>query len=88
MKYVKIETVLPENLIMEIQKYIQGKYIYVPSQVEKRKKWGEISGSRTYIKNRNETIRSKYANGHKINNLAEEFFLSVESIKKIVYAKK
>ena len=87
MKYVKVETVLPENLIVEIQKYIQGEYIYVPSKVEKKKRWGENSGSRTYIQNRNEKIRNKYAEGLRINNLAEEFFLSVESIKKIIYAK-
>ena len=87
MKYVKIETILPDNLVKEIQKYIQGEYIYVPSQVEKRKKWGENSGSRTYIQNRNEDIRKKYASGHQVKNLAEEFFLSIDSIKKIIYAK-
>jgi len=32
-------------------------------------------------------IRSKYANGYKIKNLVEEFFLSIDSIKKIIYAK-
>lgn len=88
MKYVKIETILPKSLIVEIQKYVQGEYIYIPSQTEKKKKWGEISGSRTYIQARNENIRNKYAEGCKINNLAEEFFLSVESIKKIIYSKK
>ena len=87
MKYVKIETILPDNLVKEIQKYIQGEYIYVPLQVEKRKRWGENSGSRTYIQNRNEDIRIKYASGYKVKNLAEEFFLSVDSIKKIIYAK-
>ena len=87
MKYVKIETILPDYLIEEIQKYIQGEYVYIPAKVEERKKWGESSGSRVYIQNRNEDIRSKYANGYKIQNLAEEFFLSIDSIKKIVYAK-
>ena len=87
MKYAKIETILPSILVEEIQKYIQGEYIYVPSQVERRKKWGENSGSRTYIQNRNEDIRKKYKSGHKVKNLAEEFFLSVDSIKKIIYAK-
>lgn len=87
MKYVKVETILPEDLVKEIQKYIQGEYIYIPSQVEKRKAWGEKSGSRAYIQDRNEEIRSKHESGYKINNLAEEFFLSVDSIKKVIYAK-
>lgn len=87
MKYVKVETVLPDNLVKEIQKYIQGEYIYIPSEFEKRKGWGENSGTQAYLKNRNEDIRSKYANGYKIKNLVEEFFLSIDSIKKIIYAK-
>jgi Mor family transcriptional regulator len=87
-KYVKVETVLPDSLVAEIQKYIQGEYIYIPSQGKVRKKWGENSGTRTCIENRNEDIRMKYTSGCKIMNLAQEFFLSVDSIKKIVYAKK
>ncbi|HYE09377.1 MAG TPA: CD3324 family protein [Patescibacteria group bacterium] len=88
MRYVKAEIILPDNLIKEIQKYIQGGYLYIPSQPETRKKWGEKTGSKDYIRNRNEAICSSYENGHTIMCLAEEFFLSAESIKKIVYAKK
>lgn len=87
MRYVKAETILPDSLVREIQKYIQGEYLYIPSQPENKKKWGEKTGNREYIRSRNEAICSKYKNGHAIMSLAEEFFLSVESIKKIVYAK-
>ena len=87
MKYSKVETILPDNLVREIQKYIQGEYIYIPSQLEKRKKWGENSGSRICIQNRNEKIRNNYKSGHTIINLAEEFFLSIDSIKKILYTR-
>jgi Mor family transcriptional regulator len=86
-KYVKVETILPDNLVREIQKYIQGEYIYIPAQSEKRKKWGENSGSRMLIQSRNEDIRSKYESGYKIQSLTEEYFLSVDSIKKIIYTK-
>ncbi|MDT8718343.1 hypothetical protein IAI10_16880 [Clostridium sp. 19966] len=88
MKYVRVENVLPESLVKEIQKYIQGEYVYIPAGPAERKKWGEKSGNREYIKKRNEDIRNKYQNGYKICYLAEEYFLSVESIKKIVYCKK
>ena len=87
MKYVKAETILPGDLVREIQKYIQGEYLYIPSQLETRKKWGEKSGNRVLIQNRNKDIRSKYASGYKIKDLAEEFFLSEDSIKKIIYSK-
>lgn len=87
MRYVKAEMILPDKLIKEIQKYIQGEYLYIPSQLEKRKKWGEKSGNRALLQNRNEDIRRKYAEGYKIKDLAKEFFLSVDSIKKIIYKK-
>lgn len=88
MRYVKAETVLPDNLVREIQKYIQGEYVYIPSETTTRKKWGEKSGNRDYIRNRNEDIKSKHRSGYAVADLAEEFFLSIDSIKKIVYTKK
>lgn len=87
MGYVKAEKILPDSLIKELQKYIQGEYIYIPSQSETKKKWGEKSGNRAYIQNRNKDILRKYLNGSSIKDLANEFFLSTDSIKKIVYGK-
>lgn len=88
MKYVRVDTILPEDLIKEIQRYIQGEYIYIPSCPKARKRWGEKSKNRDYIKIRNAEIYGKYINGGTISNLAEEFYLSESSIKKIVYKKK
>ncbi|GFP75619.1 CD3324 family protein [Clostridium fungisolvens] len=87
MKYVRVDSVLPEDLIKEIQKYIQGEYIYIPSCPESRKKWGEKSNNRDYLKNRNADICRKYMEGQTISSLAEEFYLSDSSIKKIIYKK-
>lgn len=87
MRYVKVDTILPSDLIKEIQKYIQGEYIYIPLQPEVRKKWGEKSRNREYFQNRNADIRNKFISGNTISNLAQEFFLSESSIKKIIYAK-
>lgn len=87
MKYVRVDSILPKSLIKEIQKYIQGEYIYIPSQPGTRKRWGDKSKSREYIDNRNSKILSKYISGYTISNLAKEFFLSESSIKKIVYKK-
>ncbi|MEY8417579.1 CD3324 family protein [Tissierella praeacuta] len=87
MKYVRIDRILPDDLVKEIQKYVQGEYIYIPSLPEKRKRWGEKSKSRDYLKARNEKILKLYMGGQSISSLAEEFFLSESSIKKIVYKK-
>lgn len=87
MKYVRVDAILLKDLIKEIQKYIQGEYIYIPSQPATRKRWGDKSKGREYIDSRNSKILSKYTSGYTIIDLAEEFFLSESSIKKIVYKK-
>ena len=87
MKYVKGDTILPDDLVKEIQKYIQGEYIYIPSQPETRKKWGEKSKNRDYLQSRNQDIRCRFISGNTIDNLSQQFFLSDSSIKKIVYSK-
>jgi DNA-binding NarL/FixJ family response regulator len=84
MKYANAEVILPDSLVVEIQKYIQGGYLYIPCQPQSRKKNRKSSN---YIIFRNEDICKKYRNGYKIKDLAEEFYLSIDSIKKIVYAK-
>lgn len=87
MKYVKAQTVLPDSLLTEIQKYIQGQYLYIPIEQENRKVWGQNTGTRAYISERNKSIRLKHSTGASVADLAEEFMLSVDSIKKIVYKK-
>ena len=85
MEYIKATGLLPENLIIELQKYVQGKYLYIPKQ--ERKQWGEESGSRSAILERNREIRGKRELGESFESLSEQYFLSVDSIKKIVYSK-
>ncbi|QHW31800.1 hypothetical protein GZH47_13770 [Paenibacillus rhizovicinus] len=87
MKYVNADTIFPEELLQEIQKYIQGRMVYVPSPEGQRKKWGENSGSRQHLSRRNVEIRQQYTGGATIDELADQFCLSSESIKKIIYSK-
>jgi Mor family transcriptional regulator len=87
MNYVKATTILPEHLIAEIQKYVQGEMIYIPKPESTYKKWGTCSGGRKEIDDRNSSIKHAFKRGRSINQLAVEYFLSVDSIKKIVYSK-
>jgi Mor family transcriptional regulator len=87
MKYVNADRVLPETLIQEIQKYIQGGLLYVPAPKSQHKKWGEQSGSRKMLNRRNAAIRDSFAEGSTVDELAEQYCLSSDSIKKIVYTK-
>lgn len=87
MKYENAKDVLPASLLEEVQKYAEGKAIYIPKR-EKPKGWGEASGYREKLNKRNARICSRFGAGAGILELAEEFFLSPESVKKIVYGKK
>jgi len=84
MKYRKASEVLPDALLKEVQKYVSGEALYFPRHRERRQ-WGESTGARVYYKERNGEIREKHARGAAVEALAEEYGLSVESIRKIVY---
>lgn len=88
MKYTNAKKVLPEKLITEIQQYIQGETIYIPKPEMEYQPWGSRSGSRQWLDRRNAAIRRDFKNNIKIEQLAEEYFLSMETIKKIVYSGK
>jgi|GEM_PF-97553 len=88
LKYINATKVLPEKLILEIQKYIQGETLYIPKQEKNFKKWGTTSGGRKLLDSRNSTIKESFINGSSIQQLAEEYYLSTETIKKIVYSHK
>lgn len=87
MKYIKADSVLPIALVEELQSYIQGGYIYVPSRKDSKKKWGELSGCRYEIEQRNRKIRKYYQQGKSVDELADIYYLSVHSIRKIIYEK-
>ncbi|MES9685485.1 hypothetical protein CN514_19080 [Bacillus sp. AFS001701] len=87
MAYIKATAVLPEKLLLEIQKYVQGETLYIPKSEKVHKKWGSRSGTRKLIDNRNKAIKEAFKNGQSIEQLAKEYFLSIETIKKIVYTK-
>lgn len=85
MKYLNATLILPDSLVEELQKYLQGGYLYVPSKKDQRKGWGELSGYRKEIDTRNQKILQEYHSGASLENLADTYFLSVYAIKKIIY---
>lgn len=84
MKYINAAEVLPQYLILEIQRHISGEVIYIPTGDE-RQKWGEKNGSKQYFENRNQQIKIKYQNGSTIQQLVDEYGLAYETVRKIVY---
>lgn len=84
MKSKNAADVLPDELLRELQKYVSGESLYIPSDKE-RKKWGSDSGARKFYAQRNEEIQYKFFHNMSIEELAEEYSLSTETIRKIVY---
>lgn len=85
MKYRNASEIFPDELLKEIQKYSSGELIYVP-ETSKRKDWGSKSGARKYYITRNSEIREKFhQEGKKISELAEEYGLSTDTIRRILY---
>jgi len=62
MKYVSASDILPDDLLLEVQKYVQGKILYIPSPKEYKKKVGTKYGSErtsSETKHRDSAIISK-----------------------------
>ncbi len=87
MKYMNANEILPVRLVEELQKYMQAGYIYIPAKAEQHKSWGELSGYRKELENRNKKIISEYKQGVSMEELADYYYLSVYAIRKIIYQK-
>lgn len=82
--YKKASDILPDRLLRELQEYISGETLYIP-KVQEKKPWGEVSGARSYYKRRNAEMRRKYSEGKKMEELCEEYGLSYDTVRRIVY---
>jgi Mor family transcriptional regulator len=82
-KYVNAKHVLPEHLVKEIQKYVQGQHLYIPRS--ERQAWGTGTGIREELKLRNKEMFQMYKDGVGIAKLAEIFCLSEERVESIIY---
>lgn len=87
MKYENGRDLFPEQLLRQIQKYAAGKLVYIPADGGRRP-WGEMSGYRRYLIERNREMKARFRAGMEIGQLADAYCLSVESVKRIVYSKK
>lgn len=84
MKYKNAAEVLPVRLLRELQCYSGGDILYIPKAGEKAG-WGVESGSRDYYLERNQMIRTLYREGKSVGELAQQYGLSVSTIKRIIY---
>lgn len=88
MKYEKAQNILPEEILELIQEYTDGSYLYIPRKSENKKAWGENSGSRNILKERNKEISDKYNKGVSVKELTKEYYLTEHSIRRIIREEK
>ncbi|MBU3129082.1 DNA-binding response regulator [Clostridium tagluense] len=88
MKYEKAQNILPQNIIELIQQYVDGGYLYIPRKSESKKSWGENSGIKISLKKRNDEIFNRYSNGVSVRVLSEQFYLTEDSIRRIIRGEK
>ncbi len=84
MKYINAAEILPEQLLKELQTYIDGNVLYVP-KASAKKEWGAASGARTFFQERNKEIQKRFKEGCSIDVLTEQYGLAYSTIKKIIY---
>ena len=88
MKYVKAQTVFPEALLQEMQKYIQGELVYIPKSPGSYKAWGANTGAKHTTAQRNRNMVQAFKAGTSVSQLAELYNLAEDTIKKIVYGRR
>ena len=84
MSYIKAEKILPEELIRQIQEYIDGAYIYIPRKPGTRHTWGQKTGYKAELIIRNNRIRNDYTSGESVTALSRKYHLSEKSIRRIL----
>ncbi|WP_123042000.1 CD3324 family protein [Cohnella candidum] len=86
--YKNGKDVLPPGLFEELQRTIPGELIYIPKPAEQRAGWGEVSGTRKQLAERNAEICRFYTDGWSVAELERKYHLSGDSIRRIVVKSK
>jgi Mor family transcriptional regulator len=84
MQYHNATDVLPPRLLRAVQLYAGGKLLYIPTNDVSKSKWGGRNGARLRYLERNAEIRTRFLNGEALGDLADSYYLSEDSIRKIV----
>ena len=82
-RYVNAREILPDSLVKEIQKYVNGQHLYIPKT--DRETWGSLTGTRDELRERNLKICELYYGGITLSELADMYCLSEERIRNIIH---
>lgn len=85
MSYINAKSVLPSEMIEEIQKYVNGVNLYIPKVPEAS---STCSSYKLELCKRNQEIYELFLQGEKVSELAAKYYLSDKSIYRIIGEKK
>jgi Mor family transcriptional regulator len=88
MSYANAKDIFPDEILELIQKYVDGKYIYIPRKEENKIAWGELSQSKKELSDRNTNIYEDYLSGESIQSISDKYYLSFKTIQRIILQKK
>ncbi len=88
MDYIRAAEILPQELIEQLQQYVDGALIYIPKKEEDKKIWGERTATRRELARRNARIYEEFMEERTVKELAEEYFLAEKSIQRIIRQEK
>lgn len=81
MSYINAESVLPKEMIEEIQKYVNGVDLYIPKIPETN---SACSDYKLELYRRNQEIYKLFLQGEKVSKLAAKYYLSDKSVYRIL----
>lgn len=87
MDYIRAAEVLPQELIEQLQQYVDGALLYIPKKEEKRI-WGKQTMTKETLAKRNTQIYTEFMKGEPVHLLAEKYFLAKKSIQRIIRQEK
>lgn len=88
MRYVRAQDIFPAEILKLIQEYVDGECVYIPRKEDEKKSWGETTNSRQELARRNDAICRDYYNGLSAGELADKYYLSEKSIRRILLERK
>ena len=84
MRYARAQDLIPAELLAQLQQYVDGAYLYVPRKQENHLSWGERTQSKQETARRNAAIFRDSQQGVSVETLAERYFLSEKTIRRIL----
>ncbi|MEE1039009.1 MAG: CD3324 family protein [Eubacterium sp.] len=84
MNYKRAEEWIPQELLIKLQEYVDGEYLYIPRKSNHHKTWGEKNGYKKKLTERNKEIAARRYSGETVEQLAKIYFLSEKSIYRIL----